>query len=36
MFPLHRTVFNLIHALHEQKTKPAVKIDSELHFMLDF
>ena len=36
MFPLHRIVFNLLHALHEHKTKPAVKIDSELHFMLDF
>lgn len=36
MFPLHRIVFNLLHALHEQKTKSAIKIDSGLHFMLDF
>lgn len=36
MFLLHQTVFNLLHVLHEQKTKPAVEIDSELHFMLDF
>ena len=29
-------VLNAIHLIHEQKTKPAVKIDSGLHFMLDF
>lgn len=36
MFPLHRIVFNLLHALHEQKTKPTAKIDGEPYFMLDF
>lgn len=36
MFPLHRIVFNLLHALHEHKTKPAVKIDSGLPFYARF
>ncbi len=36
MFPLHRTVLICFTPYMSKNTKPAVKIDSGLHFMLDF
>ena len=33
MLLLNQAVFNPLHALHEQKKRPAVKTDNGSHFM---